>query len=134
LSIVWHESFADHISRLDQVLEHLERRRNHVDVASIQCLCIRRDTLDWDNQLRDNGEDLVASLVQKVVDALTRQKGVRLFGLAQTREKEREIVVVVQLLNVDLDEHECLPIDLVSLGIVVHTYGKVTSIVQFSET
>lgn len=59
-------------------------------------------TLDGDDELRHDGEDFGAAVLQHVVDPLPRQDLVRVSGLAQAVEEERQEVVVVQLVDLHL--------------------------------
>ena len=59
-------------------------------------------TFDGDDELGDDREDLRAAVLQHVVDALAREELVRVGVLAQAVEKQRQVVVVVQLLDLNL--------------------------------
>lgn len=52
-------------------------------------------TLDWDNQLRDDGEDLVASLLQQIVDTHDCETSVRVDFLSASVNKNWQVVVVI---------------------------------------
>lgn len=54
-------------------------------------------TLDGNDELRDDGQDLVGPGAEHVVHALLREKGVRHLQLAETVEEDWEVVVEIQL-------------------------------------
>jgi hypothetical protein len=83
------------------------------------------------------------------VDALPSQEGKGLIDFTEAREEKREIMVVIKLLNVNLrviasespsfaaikhGRSAYLPIDFVSLGIMIDRYRKVSTIIQLTET
>lgn len=67
-------------------------------------------TLDGDDELRDDGQDLGAAVFQHVMDSLASQDLIRMGGLAQAVEKQRQEVVVVQLVDLYLrvEIHICV--------------------------
>lgn len=72
--------------------------------------CCSRLTLDGDDELRDDGQDLGAAVLQHVMDSLAGQDLVRMGGLAQAVEEQRQEVVVVQLVDFHLrvEIHICV--------------------------
>ena len=62
----------------------------------------RRQTFDRQNKLRDYWQNLCATMLEQVKNALHRQETVRILLLPQAIEEDREVVVVVQLLDLDL--------------------------------
>eukprot|EP00962_Isochrysis_galbana_P023524 scaffold7119_cov129-Isochrysis_galbana.AAC.2 len=96
LPVVWHQRLADHFARNDHLLQHLKDGADDLRIPRVE----RR--LDRDDQLRDNGQDLGAAVLQHVKDALDRKKAVRLLLLADAIEKDGKVVVIVELLNVHL--------------------------------
>lgn len=56
-------------------------------------------TFDRDDELRNDGEDLVAPVFQHVVDSLPSEKLVGKRHFTEPVEKQRQVVVVIQLLN-----------------------------------
>lgn len=118
LSVVRHERLADHLSRHDQLLEHLEHLAHDLVISRVE------RGLDRDDELRDDGEDLGTALREQIVGALTSEELVRLLLLADAVEEDREVVVVVELVEVDL------PLDL-SLGAVErHLQRQIAAIVE----
>ena len=83
-------------------------------------------TLDRDDQLGNNGQDLGTTLLEHVKDSLDRQESVGVLLLADTLEEDGEVVMVVKL------HHVHLPVDLV-LGSVLNRDGQVTSVVETAE-
>jgi hypothetical protein len=61
-----------------------------------------KQTLDWDDELRDHGENLVITMLQKIMDSLACKESIGVLCLTQAIEKDREVVVVVQLVELDL--------------------------------
>lgn len=83
--------------------------------------------LHGDDELRDAGEDLGASMLEEVEAALDGEEPVRLLLLAETVEEDGEVVVVVELLNLDL------PGDLVAGAAVLDGNGEVSAVVEAAE-
>ena len=54
-------------------------------------------TLDGDDQLRKDGQQLVGALLDELIGALAGQKLERLFGLAQSFEKDGEVKMVIEV-------------------------------------
>lgn len=71
-----------------------------------------RLTLDRDDQLGDDGENLRAALLEHVKDSLYRQESVWVLLLTNAFEENWQVVVVVELGNVDL------PIDFVLRAVI----------------
>ena len=59
-------------------------------------------TLDGENELRNDGEDAISTLLQEIVQTLDRNERVRFLGFDQTGKEEGKVVVVVQLVNIHL--------------------------------
>lgn len=83
-------------------------------------------TLDWDDQLRDNGQDLRATLLEHVEDTLNGEETVGVVLFTDTLEEDREVMMVVKLFNVDL------PVNFV-LGSVFNSNRHVSSVVETAE-
>mmetsp|Transcript_35192 Transcript_35192/g.113355 ORF Transcript_35192/g.113355 Transcript_35192/m.113355 type:complete len:224 (+) Transcript_35192:85-756(+) len=118
LPVVWHQRLADHFARNDHLLQHLKDGADDLRIPRVE----RR--LDRDDQLRDNGQDLGAAVLQHVKDALDRKKAVRLLLLADAIEKDGKVVVIVELLNVHL------PADAVVNAAVLDLNGQVPTLVE----
>ena len=52
-------------------------------------------TLDWDDQLGDDGEDLGSALFEHVEGSLDRQETVRVVLLTEAFEEHGQVVVIV---------------------------------------
>ena len=73
-------------------------------------------TLDGDNKLRDDGEDLSTTLLKHVEDTLDGEESVRILLLTDALEENGQIMMIVELLNLNL------PVDAV-LGTVLDGNG-----------
>jgi len=76
---------------------------------------VKRDalTLDRDDKLGDDGEDLGATLLEHVKDTLDGEESVGILLLTDALEEDGEVMMVVELHHVDL------PVDFV-LGAVLN--------------
>jgi hypothetical protein len=83
-------------------------------------------TLNGDDQLGDDGEDLRAALLEHVKHALDGQEAVGVLLLADTFEEDGQVVVVVELGDVNL------PVNAV-LRAVFNGDGEVTAVVEATE-
>jgi len=83
--------------------------------------------LEGDDELRDDGQDLAAAVLEHVEGALDREEAVRLLLLAQAVAEDGEVVVVVELLNVHL------PLNLIADARVLDRDGKVSALVEPTE-
>ena len=104
------------------MLERFQSGANHLTLPRGERVLYR------DDELRNDGEDLSGSVLQHVVDPLSREELVRMFCLTETLKEERQVVMVVQLLDLDL------PSDFVPLRVVLQGDGEVTSVVEFLES
>jgi hypothetical protein len=59
-------------------------------------------TFDGDDQLGNNGQDFIATLVEEIMNALSCQESEGLINLTETGEEKGQVVVVIQLFNIDL--------------------------------
>lgn len=84
-------------------------------------------TLDRNDELRDDGEDALATLLEHLEESFAGKELVRLFSFAESVEENREEVEIVQLLN------RQLPQDLVSPSFVKHSDREVTAVIEPSE-
>ena len=91
LPVVRHQGLAHQLRAHDHLLQQLAHDAHDGEVARVE----RR--LDRDDQLRDDGQDLGAAVLEHVEDALHREEAVRLLLLAQAVEEDRQVVVVVSL-------------------------------------
>lgn len=83
-------------------------------------------TLDWNDQLGDNWQYLSTSLLKHVEDTLDCKESVWILLLADSFEKDREVMVVIELLDL------YLPVDAV-LWAVLNSNRQITSVVETSE-
>jgi len=90
LTVVGHQSLSDHVSAEHQSLEGLEHHSDNVRLSGVE------GSLDGNNQLRDDWQDLGSALLQQVVGSQNRQKSVGVDSLSQSVKKYRQVVVVVQ--------------------------------------
>lgn len=120
LSVVGHEGFSDGIGAEDELLENLEGHLDDFKIAGV------KGGLDWDNQLRDDGEDLGTTLLEHVEDSLDREEPVGVDLLTDTFEEDGEVMMVIQLGHINF------PVNFV-LGSVVDGDGEISSVVEASE-
>lgn len=83
-------------------------------------------TLDRDDQLGNNWENLSTALLQHVKNTLYSQESVWILLLTDTLKENREVVVVVKLLNFNF------PVDL-QLGAVLDSNREISSVVEATE-
>ena len=83
-------------------------------------------TLNWDDQLGNDGEDLGTTLLEHVEDTLHSKEAVGVLLFADAFEEDRQVMMIIKLHNIDL------PLDLV-LGSVVDGDGEISSVVEASE-
>ena len=83
-------------------------------------------TLDWDDELGNNWENLGTTLVKHVENTLDGKESVWILLFSDTLEENGEIMMVVELLNFDF------PVDSV-LWTMFNGNWEVTSVVESSE-
>ena len=83
-------------------------------------------TLDGDDELRDDGEDLGTTLLKHVKDTLDGEESVRILLLTDAFEEDGQVMMIVELLNLNL------PVDAV-LGTVLDGNGEVSAVVEAAE-
>ena len=83
-------------------------------------------TLDGDNKLGDDGENLSTTLLKHVEDTLDCEESVRILLLTDALEENGQIMMIVELLNLNL------PVDAV-LGTMLDSNGKVTAVIETAE-
>lgn len=59
-------------------------------------------TLDWYDELWNNRQDLAATVLQHVMDALSSEELIGVNCLAQTIKEQGEVVMIVQFFNLHL--------------------------------
>ena len=110
LTVVGHKGLTDGIAALDEGLKDVERGDDDLVVTGVQSGCERLKlndfqislTLDRDDELGDDGEDLSLTVLEKVKNALAREEAVRLLLLTDALHEDGEVVMVVELLNFNL--------------------------------
>lgn len=83
-------------------------------------------TLDWDDELGDDGKHLGSSLVEHIEDALHCEESVWVLLLSDALEEDGQVMVVVQLLDLNF------PVDAV-LRSVLDGNWEISSVVEASE-
>jgi len=106
---------------LDEGLQDLQHFDHHLLVARVQC------RLDRDDELRDDWQDLGATVLEHVQRAFLCEEGVGHLGLSGAVEEDGQVVVEVELLDVDL------PLDLVLNTAMVDLDRQVAAVVEASE-
>lgn len=107
LSVVGHKSLSNRVRASYESLKNLKGDSNDFRVSGIE------GSLDRNNKLRNNGQNLSSSLFKHVENALNGQESVRVSLLSNTLEKDGQVMMVIELLDV------YLPSDLV-LGSVLN--------------
>eukprot|EP00634_Sargassococcus_sp_CCMP2135_P007357 CAMPEP_0198661768 /NCGR_PEP_ID=MMETSP1467-20131203/43853_1 /TAXON_ID=1462469 /ORGANISM="unid. sp., Strain CCMP2135" /LENGTH=333 /DNA_ID=CAMNT_0044398233 /DNA_START=311 /DNA_END=1308 /DNA_ORIENTATION=+ len=127
LAVVGHEGLADEVLALgdgvadDEDLEDLEDLDDDFLLAGVE------GGFDGDDELGNDGQDLLPAAGHHVVDALLGEEGVGLLHFAEAVEEDGQVVVEVQLLDVDL------PRDAVRHAAVVDLDGQVPALVEPAE-
>ena len=85
-------------------------------------------TLDWNNQLRNDWENLSTALLKHVKDTLNSEETVGILLFSNSLEEDGQVVVVVELLDTVLG----FPLNL-KLRSMLNSNGQVSSIVESSE-
>jgi hypothetical protein len=83
-------------------------------------------TLDRDDQLRDDWEDLSATLFQHIEGSLDGKESVRVYLFSDSLKEDREVMMVVKLGDIHF------PVDSVVTA-MLDGDGKVSTIVEPSE-
>ena len=83
-------------------------------------------TLDWDNELWDDWENLGSTFLKHVEYTLNRQESVWVLLLSDSFEKDWQVVMVIELGNIDL------PLDLV-LWSMLNANWKISSVIETTE-
>ena len=66
-------------------------------------------TLNWDDELRNDWEYLVATMFKHVMHSLASKELIWVLRLTQAIKEQRQVVVVVQLLNFNLVNRVYVP-------------------------
>ena len=119
-SVVGHKSLTDGVRASDEGLQDLEGDGNDLWVSSVQ------GSLDWDNKLRNDGQDLGATGLKHIEDTLHGEEAVWVSLLSDTLEEDGQVVVVIELLDLDF------PLDAV-LRAVLNCNWQISSVVEESE-
>ena len=101
-------------------MQDLQSDSNDIDVASVQ------SCLDRDNKLRDDGEDLSATVLEHIKDTLNCEETIRIHLFANTLKEDRQVVMIIKLLDLNL------PLDLV-LGAVLNGDREISTVVEETE-
>ena len=83
-------------------------------------------TLDRNNELGNDGEDLSLTLGEEVEDTLHSEEAVRVLLLTDTLHEDRQVVMIVELLHLDL------PLDFVWRA-VLNLDRQISAIVEAAE-
>jgi len=120
LSVVGHEGFTDGVGAEDQLLQDLQSNGNNFMVSGVQ------SGLNWDDQLRDNGEYLWATFFEHVCDTLDGEEAVGIVLFTDTFKEDRKVVMVIKLGNVNF------PVNFV-LRSVLDGNWQVSTVVESAE-
>ena len=83
-------------------------------------------TLDWDDQLRNNRENLSATLIQHVENTLHSEESIWILLFTDTLEENGQVMVIVKLVDLNF------PVDL-ELRSVLNCNWEISSIVEAAE-
>jgi len=120
LSIVRHKSLTDRVRAGHERLQNLQSDSDDIAVTGVQ------GSLDGDDQLRNNGQNLSATVLQHIKHTLDGKETVGIHFLANTLEEDRQVVMIIELLNLDL------PLNLV-LGTMLNSNWKISTVVEETE-
>ena len=118
LAVVGHQSLANHLTGNHKLLDDLQHNHYHNGVTGVE------SSLDRDDELRDDREDLGAAMFEHIEGSLNRDETVGLLLLAEAIKENREVVVVVKFLNVNL------PLDLVPHSAFLNEEGQVPTLIE----
>jgi hypothetical protein len=121
LSVVRDQCFANKRGRGYQRLQDLQGAAHDLVVSGVE------GRLNWDNQLWNHWQNFRSSKLEHVLDASTCEKVIWVRCLAKTIEEERQVMVEIEFLNLNL------PCNLVSLGIKLNSNWEITPLVELSE-
>ena len=120
LSVVGHKSLTDRIRARHERLQDLESDSDDVAVTSVQ------SGLDGDDELRDNGQHLRATVLQHIKHTLDGEETVGIHLFANALEENGQVVMIIELLDLNL------PPNLV-LRAVLDSNGEISAIVEETE-
>jgi len=120
LAVVGHEGLTDGVTAGDEGLEDVQGGGDDVSITRVQ------GSLDRDNELGDDGENLGLAVLEQIEDTLTGEEAVGLLLLTDSLHEDGEVVMVVQLLHLNL------PCDLVGRT-VLNLDGKISAVVEAAE-
>ena len=75
------------------------------ETSRAECVCIAsvaRSTFNRNNQLGNHGQDLVSTVLEHIVNALTSEEIVGVFGFTEAVEEQRQVMVIVEFLDFHL--------------------------------
>ena len=102
-------------------MEHFHGHADHICVSSVQ------GCLDWDDQLRNDGQDLASAFLKDIKCSLHSEESVWVQLLSETFEEDWKIMMEVQLGDIDF------PGDSVTRSLVFDDDGKISSFLVSSE-
>ena len=68
----------------------------------VHCASVSRSTFDRNNQLRNHGQDLVATVLEHIVNTLTSKEVVGMFGFTEAVEEQRQVMMIVEFFDFHL--------------------------------
>lgn len=95
LSVIWNEGLTDGVTARHEALQNFEGDGDDLWVTGVQ------GGLNWDNQLWNDGEDLSSTLLEHVEHTLDGEEPIWVNFLSDTFKENREIMMVIKLLNLD---------------------------------
>ena len=106
LSVVWHKSLSNGVGAGHEGLQDFQGDGDNLWVPGVQ------SSLNWDNELGDDWQDLGSSLLEHIKNTLDCEESVWVHFLPNALEKDWEVMVIIQLLNL------YLPVDFVFVVLI----------------
>ena len=143
LAVVGHQGLTDGIGASDEGLQDLESDSNDFSITGVEgsynesesnhknCPSNQQEgsnelTLNRDDKLRNNGENLGTALLEHIEDTLNGQEAVGVDLLTDALKEDGQVVVVVELLDLNLPEDAVL-------RTMLNGDGEITAVVEAAE-
>jgi len=95
LSVVGHKSLSNGLRACHESLQNLEGVGDDLRISSVQ------GSLDWDNKLRDDRQNLGTSSLEHIENTLDSKESVGVNLLTNALKEDRQVVMVIKLLDFD---------------------------------
>jgi len=98
LTVVGHQSFSDGVRAGNQNLQNFKSNCDNLGVTGVQ------SSLDWDDKLGNDGQNLGSTFLKHIKDTLDGQETVGILLLSDALKEDWQVVMVVELHDIDLPE------------------------------